>query len=146
MIKLEVVKVGKLPPTRPEVVFTSVSELARWATGTNVRRSPVRICMNLSVLSQQEQRYWQKRIEHSYNDCGCSSAAVSLFGLILAAIAYGAVIGFEQSLWLVAVGTVVAAIAALFAGKLLGLAWSRRTLRRQVTQIAHLAERRGTDE
>jgi uncharacterized membrane protein YdjX (TVP38/TMEM64 family) len=102
--------------------------------------------MNLPVLSQQEQRYWQERIEQAYNDCGCASGAVSLFGLIVASIAYGAAIGFEQPLWLVVAGTVAAAIAALFAGKLLGLAWSRRTLRRQVTQLAHLVEERGTDE
>ena len=146
MIKLEVVQAAESHPTRPEVIFTSVSQLTRWAMGAGVWRSPVRVRVNLSGLSQQEQAHWQERIEHLHNDCGCSAGAVSLFGLILAAIVYGAVIGFEQPLWQVALGTLIAAIAALLAGKLFGLAWSRRTLQRQVTQIVHLVERKVTDE
>jgi len=133
--------VSPLAPTRQEIVFTNLPELAHWAKETSLSRYPVRLCLNLPALPQQEQRYWEEQIEHAYNDCGCSSAAVALFGLILAAIAYGAVIGFEQPLWLVTAGTFITAIAALFTGKLLGLAWSRRALRRHVTQISHLVER-----
>ena len=143
MIKPEVLERAESHPTRPEVVFTNVSQLTRWAMGVGVSRSQVRVRINFPVLSRQEQVDWQERIEHSHNDCGCSAGAVSLFGLILTAIIYTAVIGFEQSLWLVVVGTVVAALAALLAGKLIGLAWSRRTLRSRVTEIVHLVERRG---
>jgi uncharacterized membrane protein YdjX (TVP38/TMEM64 family) len=101
--------------------------------------------MNLPILSPEELLPWQEQLENVYNDCGCSAATLSLLGLILAVSAYAALIGFEQSLWLVALGVVVAAIAALFAGKLFGLAWSRRKLRRQVAQLVHLVEGRGTD-
>jgi len=145
MIELRVAKVAELLPARTELVFTSVAQLTGWATRAGVRRSPVRLRMNLPLLSPEERLPWQRQLEYLYNDCGCSAATVSLLGLILAVIAYAALIGFEQSLWLVALGIVVAAIAALFAGKMFGLAWSRRTLRRQVAQLVHLVEGRGTD-
>lgn len=138
-------RVVKLFPARAEVVFTGVAELTRWATRAGLRRSPVRLRMSLPLLSPEEGLQWQKQLEHLYNDCGCSAAAVSLLGVIPAVVAYAALIGFEQSLWVVALGIAIGAIAAIFAGKMIGLAWSRRALRRQVAQLAHLIKGRGAD-
>ena len=146
MIELELVKVAGSHPARSEVVFTNVQQLTRWAMRAGVWRSPIRVRMYLSGLSPQEQVHWRKRIEDSHNDCGCTVGAFSLFGFILVAIVYGVVIGFQQPLWLVAAVTLVAAIPALFAGKLIGLVWSRRTLRRQVTQIVDHVDRKVIDE
>lgn len=145
MIEPRVVRVAELLPVQMEVVLTNVAQLTRWARKAGVRRSPVRLRMNLPLLSPEELLTWQRQLEYLYNDCGCSAATVSLLGLILAVSAYAALIGFEQSLWLVALGIAVAAIAALFAGKKFGLAWSRRKLRRQVAELVHLVEGRSTD-
>lgn len=146
MIELRAAKVAELLPDRTELVFTSVEQLTRWAMMAGVRRSPVRLRMNLPLLSPEERVHWQRRLEYSHNDCGCSAATVSLLGLILVVIAYAALIGFEQSLWLVTLGIVVAAIGALFVGKLIGNLWSRRKLRRQVVDLVELVEKRGVDE
>lgn len=145
MIELGVTRVAELPPRRPEVILSSASELTRWASSVRVNRAPIGLRLTFSALSQQEHLHWQQRIERSHNDCGCSAATVSLLGLIVTVVAYAVVIEFEHSLWLVALSTVPAAIVALFVGKFIGDAWSRRRLRRQVARLVHLVERKGAD-
>jgi hypothetical protein len=146
MIELDVTKVAQLPPARPEVILTSASELTRWASSIRVKRAQIRLRLSLPALSQQEHLYWQQQIERLYNDCGCSAATVSLLGVIVVIIAYAALIGFEQPIWLVVLGTVVATGVALFVGKIIGHAWSRRELRRQVAQLIRFVERRSKYE
>ena len=146
MIELDMTKVAQLPLARPEVILTSASELTRWASSIRVTRAQIRLRLSFSALSQQEHLYWQQQIERLYNDCGCSAATVSLLGVMVAVIAYAALIGFEQPISLVALGTVVTAVVALFGGKIIGYAWSRRELRRQVAQLVRFVERRSEYE
>jgi hypothetical protein len=133
---------AELSPARPEVILCSLPALEHWAASVALTRAPVRLRHSMPMLSQQERLDWQRQIERLHNDCGCSGAALSLLGLVLVVIVYAALIGFGQWIWLIAPGIPLGAVAALFVGKFMGHAWSRRKLRRQAVQLAHIVEGR----
>lgn len=130
----------------PEMVFTGAAELLRWTASVGIKRAPLRLRLELPGLSQQEQLRWQQLLERSHNDCGCSAAATGLLAFVTSTAAYAVLVGFAQPLWLRAIVLLGAAVGILFLGKLIGHTWSRRKLRRHVTNIVQLVQGASTDE
>ena len=128
------------------VVLTSTSQLKQWAAALSVQRGSVRLRLDVPALAEQERATWEKRLERSHNDCGCTAAAVAFLASILLIAGYAIFVGFEQPIWLIVIVSVLVAIVALFVGKWFGHLRSRMQLRDHAAQLIHLIEQRTADE
>jgi len=97
--------------------------------------------IELSGLTLEQRARWRSVLERSHNDCGCASAASALLLFLVTLGIYGVTVGFTPPLWLVVLISIVGSIAAVVAGKVLGLTSSRRKLRRDVAQLVALTSK-----
>lgn len=128
------------------VTLASAEQLLQWVATTSLQRAPLRVRLNVSPLSDQERCSWQVRLERSHNECGCAAATLSLLGYLAVAITYAFMVGFPVPWWIVAPIALAAGMCAVLAGKLVGLSWARRELRRDAWRLVTLLQERAARE